>query len=442
MSRRTYLVAGLALVVIAVLGVGLAVGQERSGPDLPDLTPAELLAKVAEQAPEASAVNGDFSWTNDLLGSGLQMPGGSQGLSAFLKDGSGRLWLQKEGVRLEAQTRRGDTLVVSDGETLWVYSSNDTTAAEYSLPVHDKGSKTADATAPLDFSAKIQGMIEELAPTASLEVATARVAGRDAYVLVLTPTAENTVFGSAQIAFDAEHWLPLRLQVFAESGDDPVLFAGFSRVSFDPVDATLFAFSPPAGVTVEKKELELPEGMLDHGKRGEVDKATKRSLSLEEAQAEAGFDLALPEDPPLPFTGARVMPGHEGTSPVVVLAYGEGFGTVTVVQTELSEEQLREFLQGMGPGALAPGGMPGGFPGEAPEDGSAEGAASTTQPRNSDLLAALGALIQPTDIDGQPAFQVATRLGSAIAWQQGDLGVLVVGSVTAADLASFAGLFR
>jgi outer membrane lipoprotein-sorting protein len=441
--RRAYLVVAIAATVMVVLGVGLAVAQERSGPDLPALTPAELMSRVAERAPETRAVNGDFSWSNDLLGGGaVQLPGGTPGLTAFLKDGAGRLWLQKEGGRLEAQTPRGDTLVVSDGEKVWFYSSNESTVAEYSLEGHDKDNMTTDTTPPLDLSARIQSMIEKMAPTASLEVGTARVAGRDAYLLVMTPTADNTVFGSAQVAFDAEHFLPLRVEVFAKSGEDPVLSAGFSRVSFDPVDASLFTFSPPAGTTVEKKEIEVPKNMLDHGKRAEADKGAKRPLSLEEAQAQAGFDLALPENPPLPFAGARVLPGHGEGSPVVVLTYGEGFGTVAVVQTELSEEQLREFLQGMSPAALAPGAMPGAFQGEVAEEGSPEGVTSNTQPQVPELMAAVGTLLEPTRVNGRPAFQVGTRLGSAIAWQQDGLGVLVAGSVPPADLTAFAALFR
>ena len=47
---------------------GIAVARAQGGSDLPSLTPAELLAKVAESAPKTTTVSGDVAWTNDLLG--------------------------------------------------------------------------------------------------------------------------------------------------------------------------------------------------------------------------------------------------------------------------------------------------------------------------------------------------------------------------------------
>jgi outer membrane lipoprotein-sorting protein len=244
---------------MVILGVGLAMAQEPATPDLPPLSPAELLARVAEQAPGTTAINGDFTWTNNLLGTTLPIPEGAEGLGAFLQSGSGRMWLQEEGARLESQTPQGDVVVVSDGATLWVYSSMQNKAWQYDLPQHQGENSSTTTSLPLDFPARVQDMIEELSSKASLEVLTERVAGRDAYVLVLTPTARNTVFGSAQVAFDAEHFVPLRAEVFSRYADDPVLAAGFTEVSFDAVDPSLFSFTPPADAQVQQKELTLPE---------------------------------------------------------------------------------------------------------------------------------------------------------------------------------------
>jgi outer membrane lipoprotein-sorting protein len=417
---------------MVILGVGLAMAQEPATPDLPPLSPAELLARVAEQAPGTTAINGDFTWTNNLLGTTLPIPEDAEGLGAFLQSGSGRMWLQEEGARLESQTPQGDVVVVSDGATLWVYSSMQNKAWQYDLPQHQGENSSTTTSLPLDFPARVQDMIEELSSKASLEVLTERVAGRDAYVLVLTPTARNTVFGSAQVAFDAEHFVPLRAEVFSRYADDPVLAAGFTEVSFDAVDPSLFSFTPPADAQVQQKELTLPEkpaGSEGFGLGGK----SERASSIEDAQEMAGFTLAHPRDADLAFTGARVFEAHQDASPVVLLTYGEGFGTVLLVQTKIDEGALDRLLEEMAAGSLGPGLVPEDEPGsETP----------TTEAQGGALAAALGALVQPVTVGGHPALQLDTQLGSAIAWQQGELGILVAGSLTPADLAAFAALVR
>ena len=80
---------------------------------------------------------------------------------------------------------------------------------------------------------------------------TAKVAGRDAYELVLTPApTERTLLREVRVAVDAEKRMPLRLTVLATGSTDPALQVGFTELTFGPQDPALFTFTPPPGATV------------------------------------------------------------------------------------------------------------------------------------------------------------------------------------------------
>jgi hypothetical protein len=76
---------------------------------------------------------------------------------------------------------------------------------------------------------------------------TARVAGRPAYQLVLTPRTTATLIGSVRIAIDATTGAPLRVQVFSRGVSAPAFQTGFTQVHFSRPDASTFRFTPPAG---------------------------------------------------------------------------------------------------------------------------------------------------------------------------------------------------
>jgi hypothetical protein len=88
---------------------------------------------------------------------------------------------------------------------------------------------------------------------------TARVANRPAYELVLTPKpTEKTVLREVRIAVDSELRVPLRMAVLTNGTDTPAVQVGFSELNVGPQDASLFAFTPPAGAKVTEPELEEP----------------------------------------------------------------------------------------------------------------------------------------------------------------------------------------
>ncbi len=73
-----------------------------------------------------------------------------------------------------------------------------------------------------------------------------------AYDVVLTPTSTLTLIGRIDVAIDAETRLPLRFQVFPRGSDAAAIEAGFTSVSFEPIDPSMFSFTPPPGTTVRQ----------------------------------------------------------------------------------------------------------------------------------------------------------------------------------------------
>jgi len=76
---------------VASLAIGLVQSRAQGAADLPVLTPAQLLTKVAQSAPSVAAVSGKVAWTNNLAGLQLLALAGqaSPGLSSLLQGGSG-----------------------------------------------------------------------------------------------------------------------------------------------------------------------------------------------------------------------------------------------------------------------------------------------------------------------------------------------------------------
>ena len=81
------------------------------------------------------------------------------------------------------------------------------------------------------------------------------VAGEAAYQLVLAPKSPSSLIGQIRIAVDGTRDVPLRVQVFAKGAKSPAVQIGFTSISFVKPAAANFAFSPPAGATVQQQPL-------------------------------------------------------------------------------------------------------------------------------------------------------------------------------------------
>jgi hypothetical protein len=439
LTRKALVFIALAVVIVAGLTFGLVKANAQTRTTLPPLTPAQVLAQVVDKGANVSAFSGELAWSNTILG---QMPidiaalgglsdgpaaGQTAGLQSLLSNllgsGHGRIWFDGHKFRAESIRSDGDTNLIFDGIKLGMIDAAQRMVTEYDLSklLESNAKETTDSTAvadqafdPARIESAVTGALQKLAPIATVEPTTqGTVAGRECYVLVLTPTASSTVFGSAQIEIDGKTFLPLRIQIFSKADTKPVLSLGFSKIEYGPVDTQVFSLTPPAGYKVQQGTLPaLGGGMQSAPKEptgketgAGVDAGEKQSLSVEQASAEAGFVVLAPQatDQDLAFQGARVMdmPTADGSSAagkLVLLRYGQGFGTVVLVETDKPPAQLAALQ-----------------------------AAAARVP-----------LLQTVAVNGQTALQFGTSLGGVLEWQQGGLTLLATGSVSSADLVRFA----
>ena len=480
MHRRSLIIIAIvALLAVTGVTVGLVATRAQGEPQLATITPAQLLANMAQHAGDITAVSGDVSWKNDVLGLSMLSFGGqgSGDLTALLSSGSGRVWVQDGKARFEIQGAMGDTTVVGDSTSVWVYTSASNTATEYTLPAGSKatssdeqgGTTQSSQKALADPVAAIDDFIQKLAPDATLAVSDqVTVAGQSCYVLSLIPKAINTVFGSVQVAIDSKTYLPLNLDVYAKGTVKPVLTVGLTSVSYSELSDSIFAFTPPPTATVERKALALPAAIASRsgagsgagsaaGSDSESDHSPSTDeqapLTLAEAAAKAGFTppAAQTADPALAFGGASVIPAQEvdlqsllgrlqsaalgsgmlglgalgsdpdaqsssssiaispqslppsltsgpiTVGPTVIQRYGQGFGTVVLIEAKVPSElpaQLEQML------AVVP-------------------------------------LLSRTAAGDVTIYQLNTALGSVALWDKDGLLFVAAGSVSQTDLTGF-----
>lgn len=295
-----------AVPALAVAAVGAATIAPRAvaEPALPAKTAEQLLVDLQQH--DIDHLSGTVETVSDLGLPAMPGEGGSDAMSLLTGSNTVRVWQSgHEQSRVSLLGNGSETTIVRNGDEVWQWSSESKTAKRSVLPDHsehaDANHKHSDK-APNTPQEAAQTVLSHIEPTTTVSVSqTARVAGRSAYELVLDPDSPTTLVAKVAIAVDSETNTPLRVEVWPNNADDPAVRVGFTQVSFDAPDASIFAFTPPSGATVEEAE----------PRSGERKHAKPDAATIEEAKAN--------------------MP-----KPVVV---GEGWDKVTVVtMPEMSEE--------------------------------------------------------------------------------------------------------
>ncbi|EMF55002.1 MULTISPECIES: sigma-E factor regulatory protein RseB domain-containing protein [Streptomyces] len=274
------------VVPVTVLGVaaatiGLVPAFAGSGdPDLPKISAQELIEKIA--ASDVEQVSGTVKITTDLglpdlagLADGLvsqAAPSGADGGSTAdpsaklleLATGTHTLRVATDGPdkqKLSLLDDAAEYSVIHNGDDLWAYDSASNEV--YHATGADEGKdQRVPKDAPDEFEdapATPQKLAEEalkaVDDTTSVTVdGTARVAGRDAYKLVIEPKQSGSTVGAISIAVDAKTGLPLKFTLTPASGGSAVVDAGFTKVDFGKPSASTFDFTPPKGAKVTEAD--------------------------------------------------------------------------------------------------------------------------------------------------------------------------------------------
>ncbi|MGK5730194.1 LolA family protein [Streptomyces sp. URMC 124] len=300
----------VAVAGIAAASIGIGTALASSGdPDLPEIAAQDLIAKVAQS--DAQQLSGTVKVTTDLglpslpegfsLGDGQgQGQGGKAGHGKAgrgagadaaspqaklteLASGTHTLRVAADGPdkqRLSIVERAAEYSLIRNGDQLWAYDSKSNTVHRSAAPQAAKDAKDAHGAkggketpeelrgaSPQDLAKKTLAAVDD--STSVTVDGTAKVAGRDAYQLVLKPKQAESTVGAVRIAVDAKNGVPLKFTLAPKGGGKAVVEAAFTKVDFSRPSADTFAFTPPKGAEVtEDKGAKGGKGGADDRKKG------------------------------------------------------------------------------------------------------------------------------------------------------------------------------
>ncbi|MFD7119684.1 outer membrane lipoprotein carrier protein LolA [Streptomyces sp. NPDC059892] len=279
-------VAGVAAATIGLVPALAATGD----PELPEISAQQLIEKIA--ASETEQLSGSVKITTDLglpplaglgdlaggaLAGGKGGPAGSgptDGSSAdpnakLMELGSGTHTLRvavdgPDKQRLSIRDTAAEYSLIHNGGEVWAYDSASNEAYHATAPkgaakggAAEDGGKHAPKDALKDVPATPKDFAEQAlkaaGDTTSVTVdGTAKVAGRDAYQLLIKPKQSGSTVGSIKVAVDAKTGTPLKFTLSPSSGGKAVVDVGFTEVDFAKPAASTFDFTPPKGAKVTR----------------------------------------------------------------------------------------------------------------------------------------------------------------------------------------------
>jgi len=185
----------------------------------------------------------------------------------------------------------GETDVIRNGNDVWLWRSANSSATHFKLPADKAGKADRKPTAlpsglPSTPQEAADAALAAIDPTTAVTTTgAAKVAGRDAYELVLTPRDTASLVGQVRLAIDAEKHVPLGVDVYAKDANDPAIRVAFQQISFEVPDAEQFTFNPPPGTKVTEPSAE------DIAKEHDKAISPEAAKEAEKQAAEAGTEV-------------------------------------------------------------------------------------------------------------------------------------------------------
>jgi outer membrane lipoprotein-sorting protein len=391
---RRALTVALCLFLVAALCLGaVAIGAGAQGEPPEKLTDKELLSRLTA-APENAP---DFRAT--VIAEQTLVPGGVLGASEGGDIGgdsgprTARVWRGgPDRLRAELQGENGDRVLVRNGDQVSVYDGTSNTLKIGEKPEAALPGAAAPDGLPGASPENIDELLAEIAPSSKLTTGEpVEVAGRWAYPLTLEPKDKSaTLVERAKTLVDAEAFVPLLLELYAEGNPEPVVRYEAQDFHVGLVPDARFEVETPPGATVER-----PEPQDDRADEYREDDEPRAAASVKEASELAGFTVDELPEPPRGRELEEIMVAADG----VVLTYGSDWGAMVLAEKARDKE-------GTGPS----------------RDAGAGGRGGRLQMAAVDLG------------DGVQARELSTPVGTVLSWSDGGITYTLAGSVPASGL--------
>ncbi|MEU7901660.1 hypothetical protein [Actinoplanes sp. NPDC049118] len=342
-----------AAAAVVVIGGGAAAGTivASAEPSLPERSAAQLLVDV--QNAKVDGLSGTVVQTADLGLPSLPGLSGATGGTDIMKlvagSNTARVWYAGEDkARLALMGTLGETDLIRNGSDVWLWRSSDSTATHFKLPADgkDKTPAALPTGVPSTPQEAADAALAAIDPsTAVSTTGAAKVAGRDAYELVLTPRDTASLVGQVRLAIDAKEHIPLGVDVYAKGANDPAFRVAFQQVSFEVPDAEQFTFNPPPGTKVNTpSESDLAE------KRAEAERGAAHRPEAPEGTKVVGEGWTSVLVAKLPAGSDRgQLDAVAGALPKVSGAWGSGHLLSSALFSALVTDDGRVLV-----GAVAP----------------------------------------------------------------------------------------
>ena len=386
----------LGLLLVAALGIGAVVVQAQAQDAPPEeLTEEELLRRMVDAPANAPDYTASVSIEQTLVPEGLLGAPRGDGGNPDSGPRTARIWYGgPEQVRAELQGQNGDTIFVRNGSEVGVYDG-----ATNTLKTGQKPESDAPPERPEDVAdpEKFEEFLAKISPTSNLGTGPpVRVANRWAYPLVLEPKDKSlTLVERAEAFVDAETFVPLSFELYAESAVEPVVRYEVSnfQVAGSGLGERYFELEAPPGAQVEPFE---PREDGDRAENRDENREPSRVASVAEARELVGFPVKQLAAAP----GGRELEeirvaGSEG----VTLIYGSGWETVILAQRPESADEPRSS-----------------------EESQDENGPEEMQ-------------VPTVDLGGDvEAKEISTPIGTGLSWSADGVSYFLAGSVPAAEL--------
>ncbi|MFI5890320.1 outer membrane lipoprotein carrier protein LolA [Actinoplanes sp. NPDC051513] len=356
-----WLVPSAAAVI--VIGGGAAAGTivASADPSLPDRSAAQLLVDI--QTAKVDGLSGTIVESADLglpaIASlaGSAKSGAGDLTSVLAGSNTARVWYAgEEKMRLALVGTQGETDVIRNGDDVWLWNSADQQANHLKLPA-GAIEKSPGAQLPQTPQEAADAALAAIDPTTRVTTTgAAKVAGRDAYELVLSPKDKASLIGQVRLAIDAEHHIPLRVDVYAKNATSPAVRVAFQQISFAVPDAEQFKFNPPPGTKVTEGSA---EGLAAEHK-AEAEKAAKAHEGEQPKVIGEGWTSVVEAKLPKPDSASDKSSGAESQQlsgivdmlPAVSGSWGSGHQFAGPLFTVLVTDDGRVFAGAVTPETL------------------------------------------------------------------------------------------